>query len=139
MPTRQFTQGAFDGVALMHALLKGLSALFDATLLQKLVVFADNERAMLLAGRHALRPQGAGLTTTVAPFETVEDLDAARLLAEFQPAAVAARVARRAAGTPVSDFYRERFDLASDLRLAGAGPINVQPSWAARCNRGPEM
>jgi hypothetical protein len=38
MPTRQFTDRAFNGVALMHLQLKGLGALFDPASLQKLVV-----------------------------------------------------------------------------------------------------
>jgi hypothetical protein len=34
MPTRQFTDRAFDGVALMHLQLKGFGALFDPASLQ---------------------------------------------------------------------------------------------------------
>ena len=49
----QLTQGAFNRIALVHPLLEGCAALFLATLLQKLMVLAHDEAAVLLAGRHA--------------------------------------------------------------------------------------
>ena len=38
VPTRQFTQGAFNPIAPVHPLLEGFAGLFLATLLQKLMV-----------------------------------------------------------------------------------------------------
>jgi hypothetical protein len=54
MATRQFTNGALNRVALMHALLKGFGGLFLSALLQKLMVLTHNEGAMLLTGRNTL-------------------------------------------------------------------------------------
>jgi hypothetical protein len=131
MPTRQFTKRAFDGVAPVHPLLKCLGALFDPALLQKLVVFADDERAMLFTRWHALGSQGAVLTAMLAPFETVKDLHLA-LLAQAQPAAVAARVARRAAGASICDLYCEVFyrqALHARSARAGRGRAHQRPAF----------
>jgi hypothetical protein len=56
MPTRQFTEGAFNGITPVHLLLEGFATLFLATLLQKLMVLAHDEAAMLLARWNALFP-----------------------------------------------------------------------------------
>ena len=56
VPTRQFTQGAFNRITPVHPLLKGLAALFLATLLQKLMVLAHDEGAVLLARWNAFFP-----------------------------------------------------------------------------------
>jgi hypothetical protein len=53
VPPRQFTQGAFNGVALVHPLLESFATLFLATLLQEFMVLAHDDGAVLLAGRHA--------------------------------------------------------------------------------------
>jgi hypothetical protein len=50
------------------------------------------------------------LAVALPPLKTVEDLNAARLLADLQSAAVAAGVTGRAAGLSMRDVYRERFD-----------------------------
>ena len=92
MPTRQFTEGAFDGVALMHLLLKSFGALFDPASLQKLMVLAHDQRAIVLAGRNALIPQRAALAVALAPLKTVGDFGFAVLAdAATAPAFVAGR------------------------------------------------
>ena len=53
VPTREFTQGAFDRIAPVHPLLESFATLFLATLLQKFMVLAHDDGAVLLAGRHA--------------------------------------------------------------------------------------
>ena len=53
VPACQFTQGAFNRVALVHPLLEGFTTLFLATLLQEFMVLAHDDGAGLLAGRHA--------------------------------------------------------------------------------------
>ena len=63
------------------------------------------------------------MAAALPPLETVEDLDAARLLADPQPAAVAAGVTGRAAGLSMRDVYRELFDRQA---------IHPWPAWASR-------
>src|SRR5690349_1723041 len=132
MAPRQFTDRAFDGVALMHPLLKGLGALFDPALLQKLVVFAHNQRAIVLVGRNALSSQRAALAVALAPLEAVGDFGFAVLA---NAAAAAAFVARRAVSASVSDVDTEVFHRQASrprpLR-AGRGGAHQAPAFLGR-------
>jgi hypothetical protein len=107
MPTRQFTDRAFNGVALMHLQLKGLGALFDPASLQKLMVLADNQRAIRLVGWNAMISQRAALAVALAPLEAVGDLGFAVLA---NAAATPAFVARRAISALMRNIHRELFD-----------------------------
>jgi hypothetical protein len=84
--------------------------LFLATLLQKFMVLAHGEAAVLLAGRHALVSQPTALAVAFAPLETVGDLHAAGLLAACQPAAMAALLTGQAAGLSMRNIDLEGFD-----------------------------
>jgi hypothetical protein len=119
MPTRQFTEGAFDGVALMHLLLKGLGALFGPTSLQKLMVLAHDQRAILLAGRNALISQRAALAVALAPLKAVGDFGFAVLA---NAATASAFVAGRTVSASVGNVDAEVFNgQASQPRPLGAG------------------
>jgi hypothetical protein len=124
MPTRQFTERAFDGIALMHLQLKGFGALFEPTLLQKLVVFAHNERAMFLAWGNAPISKGAALAVALTPLETVGDFGFGVLA---NAAAAPAFVASRAVSASVGDVDVEVFDSAGEPAPVVAGWLALAP------------
>ena len=68
MSARQFTDGALNGTALVHALFERFSFLIAPAFLQKLVMLTNDDRAMRLAGGHAVRAQGTA-AAMVAPFK----------------------------------------------------------------------
>jgi hypothetical protein len=80
--TCEFTERAFDGVALAHPLLESFGTLFLAALLQKFMVCSPTmrERCFYPAGMHFSR-SGQLWQQRCRHWETVEDLDA-RLLAD---------------------------------------------------------
>jgi hypothetical protein len=132
MAPGQFTQGAFDGVALMHLLLKGLGALFDPASLQQFVVLAHDQRAILLVGRNALLSQRAALAVALAPLEAVGNFGFAVLA---NAAATSALVAGGTASAPVSDVNAEVFNRQAGrprpLR-AGRGGTHQAPAFLGR-------
>src|SRR5690349_10021390 len=125
MTPGQFTDRAFNGVALMHLLLKGLGALFDPASLQKLVVLAHNQRAVLLVGWNALLSQRAALAVALAPLKAVGDFSFAVLA---NAAAASAFVAGRTASASVDDVDAEVFDSAGEPAPAVAGWPVLDPS-----------
>jgi hypothetical protein len=125
MTPGQFTERAFDRVALMHLLLKGLGALFDPASLQKLVVLAHDQRAILLVGWNALLSQRAALAVALAPLKTVRDFGFAVLA---NAAAAPAFVAGGTVSASVDDVDAEGFDLAGEPAPAVAGWPGRGPS-----------
>jgi hypothetical protein len=72
------------------------------------------------------------LAATLPPLEAVEDLDAARLLADPQPAAMAARVTGRAAGLSMRNIDLEVFDgqtIHAGPARAGRGRTHQSPAF----------
>jgi len=110
----------------VHPLLESFGTLFLATLLQKLVVLAHHEAAVLLSRRDTLFSQRAALAAALPPLETVEDLDASRFT-DLQPAAVAALMTGGAVGSSLSDVNLEVFDRQAIYAGPVPGPSRPSP------------
>jgi len=116
--TCQFTDRAFDGVALLHPFFERFSLLLAPPLLQKLVMLTDYDGAMRLVSWHTLRAQ----RTTSAmgtPLEAVNDLASGLVNA----AALGALKTARTAGSACGNFNIEGLDPIGvwSLRSMGAG------------------
>ena len=63
--------GAFDGMALLHVLRVFVGLHFPAAALKILMVFSDEQSAVMDIGSDALVSQGAGVADGTAPFKAV--------------------------------------------------------------------
>src|SRR5258708_67613 len=79
MSSRQFSDGAFDRITLLHLFFKLLGLLIAASLLQKVVMLTYHDGAMNLSGGHPLRAQWTA-PTMVTPFRSDNSLSGAWLL-----------------------------------------------------------
>ena len=96
----QLTLGAFNGIAVFHALLEWFGALLLPARLQRRVVFAHHQTAVFMGGLEALRPQGTRRASGGVPFKTIRNFARRR---RRQAAARGARRARRTGGLALLD------------------------------------
>ena len=120
--SHQFTMGAFDAVALMHAFLERGCFLLAPPLLQNAVILSGHQSAMSLPCAHTALPQSA-IMTMATPFKTIIHLSTFLLL---KTAALRALFLDR---TKRSPFFNPHVEI---LRAKALWMVHTCASWTKK-------
>ena len=126
--THQFTNGAFNGVALIHAPAELWSLLFPSAALEQVMILANYDGAVRLISRYAIGLQRA-IAAVITPLKTIDNF----ALSFINSAALGARKSARALSFALSDIYRESLDAVIAGQSATVG------AWLSRTDELPAL